>query len=131
VEHEEHGYGPYLKPEEFEDEDGISSVYSETHWDVEGLHDAHENSDDHPGPRMDGLSWERTHYHVFGFISRETLDTWFKGFKRKLKAAGFVVRVYEASGLTTHVGESEKQCIFVKHEAKLVDTQSVIAYRRT
>lgn len=128
VEHKEQGYGPYLKPEEDENEENGWSAYSETHWEVEGLHDAHENSDDHPGPRMDGLSWDRTDYHVFGFISRKSLDEWFKGFEHKLHAAGFVVNVYEASELTTHVGGSERQCIFVKHDSKLVDTQSVIAY---
>lgn len=127
VEHEQGGYGPYLRLER--------NIWSEeedfdVHYDVEGLHDAHERSDAHPGPRSDGLSWERTHHHVFGFDKRELADTWFKGFKRKLHAAGFVVRVYEAPEDTTFTGESGKQCIFVKQDARLVDTQSVIAYSR-
>ena len=123
VEHEVEGYGPYLKVDEDMD--------FSPHEDVKGLHDAHEASNSHPGPRMDGLSYERTHRHVHGFDTRSLLDEWFAGFKRKLKSAGFVVRVYEAPAESTFTGESGRQCIFRKDMSRLVDTQSVIAYRST
>lgn len=131
VEHKEHGYGPYLKPDKFYDEDG--DFYDEdftTHYDVDGLHDAHNDSDDHPGPRCENLNFERTYQHVFGFDERKLADAWFKGFKRKLHAAGFVVNVYEAPAGSTFTGDSGRQCIFRKDLSRLVDTQSVIAYSR-
>lgn len=130
VEHKDEGHGPYLKLEPYDDEDG-GGTYMDftTHWEVSGLHRAHEGSDDHPGPRMDDLSWERTENHVFGFDERGLLDLWFKGFKRRLHAAGFVVRIYEAPEDSTFTGDSGKQCIFRKDLSTVVDTQSVIAYR--
>lgn len=126
VEHETEGYGPYLKMGTSE---WSGEQYSETHEEVEGLHDAHESSDDHPGPRMDGLSWERTQDHVFGFDSRKDVDKWFKGFKRKLRAAGFVVRTYETPEDDWYPGDSGKQCIFRRDLSRVVDTNSVIGYR--
>jgi hypothetical protein len=92
---------------------------------------AHNWSKAHPGPRHD--SEQLGHLmngHSFGFPSRDKADKWFKGFKRALKAAGFVVNVYEAPADSTHVSLSGKQAIFLKSKAKRVDTQSVIAYRR-
>lgn len=129
IEHKDEGYGPYLKmvTEEYEDDDDLT--YSDVHYEVEGLHDAHERSRAHPGPRDDGLNRGRTDDHVHGFDSRELADKWFKGFKRKLKAAGFVVNVYEAPEDSTITGESGKQTIFLKNKSRLVDTQSVIRYR--
>lgn len=128
VEHKEHGYGPYPKfVPDMEDEDG--GGYADMHWEIEGLHDAHEESTAHPGPRQDGLSGYRTYDHFHGFDSRELADKWFKGFKRKLSAAGFVVNVYEAPAESTITSRSGKQTIFLKSEAKIVDTQSVVRYR--
>lgn len=118
VEHKDHGHGPYLKL----DEDGDNS----THHEVDGLHDAHEGSKAHPGPRGDGLSWEISHYHVHGFDSRQKLDKWFKGFKRKLHAAGYVIRVFEALDESTFTSDSGKQTIFIKNDATLVDTMAVV-----
>lgn len=131
VEHAEEGYGPYLKyvPEEEDEFGDTSGGYADMHWEVEGLHDAHEESDAHPGPRQDGLSQERTYGHCHGFDSRELADKWFKGFKRKLHAAGFVVNIYEAPEESTFTSDSGKQTIFKKDSSKLVDTQSVIRYR--
>lgn len=118
VEHKDHGHGPYLRP----DEDGDNDV----HYEIAGLHDAHEGSTAHPGPRGDGLSWELSRHHVHGFDSRAKLDRWFTGFKRKLHAAGYVIRVFEALDESTYTSDSGRQTIFVKAEAKVVDTMSVV-----
>lgn len=114
VEHREHGYGPYI------DND------MDTHHPIDGLHDAHQRSNVHPGPRGDSdLSWDFVGgTHRFGFASRKQLDKWFKGFKRKLHEAGFVIRVFEAPDETTVIGE--RQAIFIKEEAKLVATLPVV-----
>lgn len=131
IEHKDEGYGPYLKmvTEEFNDEDYDDLTYSDVHYEVEGLHDAHERSTAHPGPRDDGLGRCRTDDHVHGFDSRELADKWFKGFKWKLKAAGFVVNVYEAPEDSTFTSDSGKQTIFLKNRSRLVDTQSILRYR--
>ena len=126
VEHKDGGHGPYLKPESDEwDEERWFTVHDE----VEGLHSAHERSKAHPGPRQDGLEYDRTEDHVHGFDSRKLLDKWFKGFKRKLHAAGYVVRVYEAPEDSWYPGDSGRQCIFRKDLSGVVDTQNIIAYR--
>lgn len=121
VEHEEHGHGPYLKP------DNEDPGYSSAHWEIDGLHDAHEASKAHPGPRQDGLGWDIiTDSHVHGFDSRELLDKWFSGFKRKLHEAGYVIRVFEAPEQSTFTSDSGKQTIFIKHLSRVVDTLPVV-----
>lgn len=128
VEHKTEGHGPYLKFIEEEDDNGESYRYSGSHDEVAGLHSAHEASDDHPGPAGDGLYPYMRDEHVHGFDSREKLDTWFAGFKRKLDRAGFVVNVYKAPFDSWYPSDSGKQCIFRKDLSTLVDTQSVIGY---
>lgn len=117
VEHREHGHGPYL--------DNDRDMY----WGIEGLHDAHEGSRKHPGPRGDsGLDWDWSERQRFGFGSRKRLDEWFKGFKRKLHEAGFVIRVYEAPDETTSI--SEHQALFIKEDSRLVETIPVVRWAR-
>ena len=117
VEHVEHGNGPYIRKDR-----GIN-------WCIRGLHDAHQASSDHPGPKQDGLWMALNEYkHVFGFPTREAADWWFKNFKHKLKAEGFVVNVYESEYV--RVSDSGKQCIFEKNPERLIDTQSVIGYSK-
>lgn len=122
VEHAEGGYGPYLKQEADED----LSLYTETHYEVAGLHDAHRASVEHPPPGMDGLMWDITDEHVHGVDSLELLDTWFEGFHKELDKAGFVIRVYKAPKATTFTGESGKQTIFIKADSKVVDTLPIL-----
>ena len=118
VEHVEHGNGPYIRKDT-----GIN-------WSIAGLHQSHQG-DSHPGPHGDGLSkYFEQCKHVFGFPSREAADWWFKNFKQKLNREHFVVNVYDVDEDAVRVGNSGKQCIFEKKKAKLVDTQSVIGYRK-
>lgn len=94
----------------------------DTNWDaVSGLHRAHNGSTIHPGPYGDTvIGMQLTHDHSFGFGSRAQLDAWFKGFKKKLHAADFVIRVFEAPAISTTI--SGFQAIFVKDESRLIET---------
>ena len=109
VEHREEYHGPYLDNDR------------DTYYEIPGLHQAHGSSKSHPGPRMDEeIGWAFGVEHSFGFGSREQLDKWFKGFKRKLAAKDFVIRVYEAPFDTTTV--TDHQAIFIRDDSRLVDT---------
>lgn len=94
----------------------------DTNWDtIPGLHRAHNGSVNHPGPYGDTtVGYVLDHNHSFGFGSRAQLDKWFKGFKKKLHKADYVIRVFEAPAISTTV--SEFQAIFVKAESKLIET---------
>ena len=118
VEHKIDGNGPYIEAD------------GSLNWNVGGLHDAHQHSDKHPGPRTDGLDWALYYWHSFGFPHRPASDWWFKNFKQKLHRAGYVVNVYECNEEDVVTSTSRKQCIFEKKKAKLVDTQSVIGYSK-
>lgn len=125
VEHEVNGHGPYLC--------GLGVWKEYEKFDVPGLHEAHEHSLEHPGPWTDGdgqLGLERTSAHVFGFPSRAACDRWFESFEIKMRTLGYVVNVYECSPEDVCVSPTEKQLIFIKKNAKLVDTQSVIGYSK-
>jgi hypothetical protein len=67
-----------------------------------------------------------TEAHSFGFGTREQLDRWFKGFKRKLHKAGFVIRIYEAPDASTYI--SDRQAIFVKADSNLVQTLPAVRW---
>lgn len=110
VEHIATGEGPYIRSNR------------DTNWDaVPGLHRAHNMSDAHPGPYADDtIGYVLRDEHSFGFSSRKQLDKWFKGFKKKLHAGNFVIRIFEAPADTTVI--SDFQAIFVKDDARLIQT---------
>jgi hypothetical protein len=115
VEHGVTGDGPYIRNDK-----GTNFV-------IGGLHEAHNGSTKHPGPYGDStVGWHLTEDHIFGFGTREQLDGWFKGFKRKLHEAGFVIRIFEAPDETTI--ESEFQTIFIREESELVQTIPVVRW---
>jgi len=116
VEHSVTGEGPYIRSNR------------DTNWDaVPGLHRAHNMSDAHPGPYADDVVGRKLRdEHSFGFSSREQLDKWFKGFKKKLHTAGFVIRVFEAPEDTTVI--SGHQTIFVKDDSKVVQTLPAVRW---
>jgi hypothetical protein len=119
VEHKLEGYGPYIH------------ANGDAHGEVAGLHYAHGSSVAHPGPLSpkEELTQVLRIGHSFGFPSRAALDKWFAGFKRKLHAAGFVIRTYEAPSDTTYHSNSGKQVIFMRDLSDVVDTEPAVRYR--
>ncbi len=71
----------------------------------------------HPSTSEDGLSTCKP----CGFLSLETLRRWFKGWMRKLRAAGFVIIKLEVPPDAVFVGKSGKQVVFEASKAKLVE----------
>ena len=117
VEHKDVGNGPYIH------------ANGDLNRTIAGLHNAHQTSSKHPGPRTD-INAVLYYWHSFGFPHRPAADWWFKNFKQKLHREGYVINVYECNEEDVVVSESRKQCIFEKKKAKLVDTQSVIGYSK-
>lgn len=84
------------------------------------LNSAHTNTA-HPSPWQDStINYRFNEGMVCGFESREALDKWFRGFKRKMDHHGFVIRVYEVPEGQYHIGLS--QVIFYKKNSKRLDT---------
>ena len=119
VEHRDTTDGPYIRTDR------------ETNWTIEGLHRAHEGSPNHPGPMSESAIgwWKLREDHSFGFGSMDQLHAWFKGFKRKLHAAGFVVRVFETRDDESTI-ITDHQAVFIREDAKMVDTLSVFRYTK-
>jgi hypothetical protein len=89
--------------------------------DDEKINWAHQD-DNHPSPRMDGVSISVDEY--CGLASMERLRDWFDGWLGILGAQGFRIFVYEVP--ENLVKQGRKQLVFPLAEAKLVRTEPCI-----
>jgi len=117
VEHKEDNGGPYRSDRFLEKMEDVHST------DKRASHPT--RSDDFRQHLEDGvMTAEEFDTCVCGFLSFALFSRWFKGFKRELKRAGFVLRLFETGHV--FVGESERQIMFDREKAKLIGEKSVL-----
>lgn len=95
VEHRDTGVGPYRKG------NGIAEEMNAAHGRLRKIR--------HVVPLADGIE-TMEHRDVCGFVSRERLDTWFYGWKKRLHEMGYCIALYEVPMELVKFGKT--QCIF-------------------
>ena len=97
------GHGPYSRPSDVED-----------WWDSSLIGRRHRN-EKHPAPWQEGLE---VNDRFCGFAVIENLKDWFRGWRTKLRRAGFFMTIYEVPHGACEIGE--RQLVFDRDQATLV-----------
>jgi hypothetical protein len=106
-----------------EDDEGGGPYRGDNH--VDGMGSKHTDSD-HPAPCDDGLPFLPPDYMNCGFASLSQFKAWFDQDDRwDLKVNGFRLRIFKADV----VDHGEKQVMFHRGRARLVETRDVVSLR--
>lgn len=98
------GDGPYSRPNDVAD-----------WWSSGELARCH-RTEKHPTPQREGLL---VHDRICGFVVIENLKEWFRGWRSKLRKAGFFMAIYEVPVKACEIGE--KQLVFDRDQATLIE----------
>jgi len=125
VEYPKDGLGPYrgslrhngveYTKDELQDLSSLSSV----------LCTKHDSSNGHPAIGIDFCTVSFSKAFFCCFTDIRSLKDWFRGYRASLRRIGFRVGVYEISNTFVQYGDSQRQAIFVRDEAKLIKTVSI------
>jgi hypothetical protein len=80
---------------------------------------AHNDSENHPHPQIDGLNLFIMWY--CGSISYEGLNEWFEGWHEKLHELGFVLYTYEVDDYDVQVGNYQSIARLESESTTMVD----------